>query len=129
MQRREQPVDLVDGKGLGIKIIADPVAHFLMPFVVGVTDGLYQIVESGDASTIFRWTRKLTIGADRIRRIRIRWKPLLQDDPVLPAIAQIIRVESLGVWPHHQPGQHAATDGVWACASTSRRARRARSKL
>jgi hypothetical protein len=68
---REQSVDLVDGKGLGVKIIADPIEHFLAPFVVRVTDGLYEIVESGDASTIFRWTRKLTIGADRIRRIRI----------------------------------------------------------
>ena len=96
MQRREQPVDLVDGKGLGVKIITDPVEHLLVPFVVGVTDGLYEIVESGNASTIFRWTRKLTIGADRIRRIRIRWKPLLQDDSVLPAIAHIIRVDGLG---------------------------------
>src|ERR1039457_668714 len=105
MQRREQLVDLVDGKGLGIKIIADPLAHFLMPFVVGVTDGLYKIVESGDASTIFRWTREVTIGADRIRRIRIRWKPLLQDDSVLPAIAQIIRVESLGADPAKYAGE------------------------
>ena len=64
---------------MGIKIIADPVAHFLVPFVVGVTDGLYKIVESGDSSTIFRGTRKLTLGANRIRCIRIRWKPLLQE--------------------------------------------------
>jgi hypothetical protein len=41
----------------------------------------------GDASTIFRWTRKLTISADRIRRVRISWKPLLQGEAVLPTVA------------------------------------------
>jgi len=75
MQRREQSVDLVDGKGLGVKIITDPVEHLLVPFVVGVTDGLYEIVESGNASTIFRWTRQLTIAADRIRHVRIGERP------------------------------------------------------
>ena len=32
----EHPVDLVNRKGFGIKIIADPVAHFIVTFVVGV---------------------------------------------------------------------------------------------
>jgi hypothetical protein len=31
-------VDLVDRKGLGIKIVADPVEHFFVPFVAGVED-------------------------------------------------------------------------------------------
>jgi hypothetical protein len=39
---------------LGIKIVADPVEHFFVPFVVGVVEGLYQVIESGNASTIFR---------------------------------------------------------------------------
>jgi len=56
---------------LGIKIVADPVEHFFVPFVVGVVEGLYQVIESGNASTIFRWTRELTIRADRIRGIWI----------------------------------------------------------
>ena len=91
----EHPVDLVNRKGLGIKIIADPVAHFFVPFVVGVVEGLYKVVESGDASTIFRWTRELTVGAERIPHIPIDRKPFLQDDAMLPAISKIIRVDSL----------------------------------
>lgn len=94
-QVREHPVDLVNRKGLGIKIVADPVEHFFVPFVVGVVEGLYQVVEPWNASTIFRWTRELTIRADRIRGIRINWKPFLQDDAVLPAIAKIIQSPAL----------------------------------
>src|SRR5260370_39731329 len=92
----EHLIGLVNRKGLGIKIIADPVAHFFVSFVVGIVEGIYKVVESGDASTIFRWTRELTIRADRIRHTRINGKPLLQDDAMLPAIAKIIRVDSLG---------------------------------
>src|SRR5664280_539252 len=101
----EHPVDLVNRKGLGIKIIADPVAHFFVPFVVGVVEGLYKIVESGDASTIFRWTRELTIRAGRIRDVRINGKPLLQDDTMLPDIAKIIRVDGLGADPPQYAGE------------------------
>ena len=36
--------------------LPDLVKHLLVAFVVGVTDIYYEIVESGDASTIFRWT-------------------------------------------------------------------------
>ena len=95
-QGREHSIDVVNRKGLGVKIVADPVEDFFVPIVVGVVEGLYQIIESGNASTIFWWTRELTIRADRIRHIRIIWKPLLQDDAVLPAIAKIVRVNSLG---------------------------------
>ena len=59
----EHPVDLVNRKGLGIKIIADPVAHFFVPFVVGVVEGLYKVVESGDAS-IAKIIRVDGLGAD-----------------------------------------------------------------
>ena len=76
-----------------------------MPFVVGVVEGLYQVTESGNASTIFRWTRELTIRADRIRGIRINRKPLLQYDTVLPGIAKIIRVNSLGADPSQDAGE------------------------
>src|SRR5450432_1043964 len=105
MQRCEHPVDLVNRKGLGIKIIADPVAHFLVPFVVRVVEGLYKVVESGDASTVFWGTRELTIRANRIRHVRINGKPFLQDDAMLPAIAKIIRVDSLGVDPPQHAGE------------------------
>jgi hypothetical protein len=37
---------------LGIKVVADPVEHFFVPFVIGVVEGLYQIIESGNS-----WSR------------------------------------------------------------------------
>src|SRR5262245_56851199 len=73
--------------------------------MVGIGEGLYQIIESGDTSTIFRWTCKLTIGADRIRGVRINGEPLLQDKRVLPAIAEIVRVNRLGAHPPQYPGE------------------------
>jgi hypothetical protein len=54
----------------GIKIVADPVEHFFVPFVVGVVEGLYKIIESGNYFTIFRWTCELTICTDRIEAPR-----------------------------------------------------------
>src|SRR5260370_8300889 len=83
---REHLIDLFNRKGLGIKIIADPVAHFFVPFVVGIVEGIYKVVESGDASTIFRWTCELTIRADRIRHIRINAHPPFPDNAMLPTI-------------------------------------------
>jgi hypothetical protein len=62
---------------LGIKIVADPVEHFFVPFVVGVVEGLYQVIESGNASTIFQWTRELTIHADRITPV---WWPQMTSE-------------------------------------------------
>ena len=104
-QGREHSIDFVNRKGLGVKIVADPVEDFFAPFVVGVVEGLYQIIECGNASTIFCWTRELTIRADRIGHIRIIWKPLLKDDAVLPAIAKIVRVNSLGADPRQYAGE------------------------
>jgi hypothetical protein len=98
-QGREHPVDVVNRKGLKIKIAADPVEHFFAPFVVGVVEGLYQIIKPGNAPAILRWARELTIRANRIRRIRVIWKPLLQDDTMLPGIAKIVRVNGLGADP------------------------------
>src|ERR1700674_5196564 len=76
-----------------------------MAFVVGIVESLYEVVETGNASTIFRWTRELTIRTNRIRHIRIDGKPLLQDDAMLPAIAKIIRVDSLGADPPQYAGE------------------------
>src|ERR1035437_3895704 len=54
------------------------------------------MVKSWDSATVYRRTRKLTIRADRILRVRVHWKPLFQDDAVLPAIAKVIGVDNLG---------------------------------
>jgi hypothetical protein len=43
-------------------------------FVVGVSDGLNEIVKPWDAPAVFRRTGKPTIGADRILRTRINRK-------------------------------------------------------
>jgi len=62
-------------------------------FVVGVSDGLNEIIKSWNSPTVIRRTRELTIRAYRIARIRINWKLFLQDDRVLPAIAEVIGID------------------------------------
>lgn len=73
-------------------MIANPVAQFLVLLVAGVTDGIQKIVKPPNAPTILRRTGALTTSAYRIRHIRISRQPLLQDDAVLPAVAEIICV-------------------------------------
>ena len=92
---REHLVDLVNRKGLGIKF-ADPVEHFFVALMVGIVEGFHQVIESGNAPTIFRWAGELPIRADWIGCVRIYCQPLLQDDAVLPAVAKIVRVNDLG---------------------------------
>src|ERR1017187_10209077 len=105
MKRRELPVDVVDRKRLGIKIVANPIPQLLMLIVVGVTDSIQEIVKSPDAPTIFRWASELTAGAHRIGRARISSQVLLKDDAVLPSIAKIIRVNGLCADPGKYAGE------------------------
>jgi hypothetical protein len=82
--------------GSKCRVIAKPVSQFMVLFVLGVGDGLNEIVKTWDASTVFRRTCKPTVRADRIHGIRINWKLFLQDDGVFPAIAKVIGVVELG---------------------------------
>ena len=95
----EHSIDLINRKSLGIKIVADPVEHLLMPFMVRVVEHLDEVIESRNASTIFRWTREPTIRANRICCVRITEKPFFQDYAVLPAVAKIVCVNNLGASP------------------------------
>jgi hypothetical protein len=72
-------------------------------FVVGVSDGRNEIVKPRDAPAILRRTGKPAIGADRILRTRINRKLFLQNDGLLPAVTEIIGVET-GV-PGFEPAQ------------------------
>src|ERR1017187_2721563 len=105
MKRRELPVDVVDRKRLGIKIVADPIPQLLMLIVVGITDSIQEIVKSPDAPTIFRWAGEQAGGAYRIRRVRISRKTFLKDNAVLPGIAKIIRVYGLCADPGEYAGE------------------------
>jgi hypothetical protein len=67
-----------------------------MPFMGGIREGVKKVIKSWDAAAVFGRTGELAIRADRILRIRINWKLLLQDDGVLPAIAKVIGVDELG---------------------------------
>src|SRR5579859_5314975 len=70
----EHLVDAVDREGHRVEVIAEPVSQFFVLFVVGVSDGLNEIIKSWNAPTVIRWTRELTIRADRIARNRINRK-------------------------------------------------------
>ena len=70
-----------------------------MPFMVGVREGVQEVIKSGDTAAVFWRARKFSIDADWILGIGIGWKLLLQDDGVLPAIAEIISIDDLGASP------------------------------
>src|ERR1017187_5730865 len=109
MKRRELPVDVVDRKRLGIKIVANPISQLLMLIVVGVTDSIQEIVKSPDAPTIFRRAGELAASAHRIRRARTSRQAFLKDNAVLPGIAKIIRVNGLCADPgKYTGGTHRA---------------------
>src|ERR1039457_5044969 len=105
MKRRELPVDVVDRKRLGIKIVANPIPQLLMLIVVGVTDSIQEVVKSPDAPTIFRWAGELAGGAHRIRRVRISSYAFLKGNTVLPGIAKIIPVYGLCADPGKYAGE------------------------
>lgn len=53
---RQESIDFVDRKSLGIEVVANPVTQFLEAFIVGIIDGLKKVVVSGDAAAVFGWT-------------------------------------------------------------------------
>ena len=70
-----------------------------MLFVVGVSDGLNEIIKSRDAAAVVWRTCELAIDADWMARVGQEGKLLFKDDGVLPVIAEIVSVEKLGAGP------------------------------
>ena len=88
----ELPIHGVNGKRLGIEVFANPLPHLLISLIVRVPEDFQEVVITRNAPTVFRRTRLLPIQADRILSIVASEKALFQNDTVLPAIAEIIRV-------------------------------------
>jgi hypothetical protein len=76
---------------VGIEVFANPLPHLLISLIVWVPENFQQIVITRNAPTVFRRTRLLPIQADGIL-IVASGKAFFQNDTVLPAIAEIIRV-------------------------------------
>ncbi|HEY2858088.1 MAG TPA: hypothetical protein VGJ21_06710 [Terracidiphilus sp.] len=95
----ELPINFLNREGLGIEIAADPVAHFLMLFMVGIGEGVEEFIKPRDASTVVRRTRETSIDTDWAGHIRQERQQLLEDDGVLPVITEIVGVDELGAGP------------------------------
>ncbi len=76
-----------------------------MPLVVGVTDSFHKIVIPIYPPTVLRRTGAATTRAQGIRQIRIGRQPLLEDDAMLPVVAEIVGVFRLGAHPAENSGQ------------------------
>jgi hypothetical protein len=55
----ELVVDYVKGEGLRIEVLADPIAEFLMPFMVGVVESIEKVIEPKDAAAVLGRTGEL----------------------------------------------------------------------
>jgi hypothetical protein len=75
-----------------IKLVAEPLEHLLIIFVLRIFDSLQEFVVAPDAATVFRRTGVLSIQADRILHFRVSGKDLLDDDFMRPAVAKIVFV-------------------------------------
>jgi len=104
----ELPINFLNRKGLGIEIAADPIAHFLMLFMVGVGESVEEFIKPGDASTVVRRTRETFIDTDWAGHIRQERQQLLEDDCVLPVITEIIDVDELGA----EPSEHTTEPNI-----------------
>ena len=81
----ELPIDFLNREGLGIEIAADPVAHFLMLFMVGIGEGVEEFIKPRDPSAVVRRTRETSIYADWAGHIRQERQQFLEDDCVAPS--------------------------------------------
>ena len=70
---------LTSGKGLRIKIVANPFLQFLMLVVVRIADGVQQVVVTRDATAVPGWTMAFSAHANQIRQSRFRRQHSLSD--------------------------------------------------
>src|SRR5271170_1875856 len=76
-----------------------------MPFMVGVGEGIEKVIEPWYAAAVVGRTCEITIDADWIAHIRQDWKLLLEDDGVLPVIAEIVSIDKLSAGPPEYTGE------------------------
>jgi len=86
------PIHSFHGKRPRIEVFANPLPHFLISLIGRIPENLQEIVITRNAPTVFRRTCLLSIHANGIRSAIASRKALFQNDAVLPAITEIIRV-------------------------------------
>jgi hypothetical protein len=91
-QATEFSVDLLEIEVARIKLVAEPVEHLLMFFVLGIVDSLQEFVVAPDPATVFRRTGVLSSQANRVLLFRVSGKDLLNYDLMRPAVAKIVFV-------------------------------------
>jgi len=71
--------------------LADPVDHVGVLGVVGIGHDLHEPVVSGHASAVIGRRRIGARDASRQRDLRVERKRLLDLDPMLPVVAEVVR--------------------------------------
>src|SRR5262249_3836090 len=93
---RQAPLHPRGGRGRGevfrIETAADPFQQFVVPLVVRVLDGFDEVRVAPDAADVFRRTGPFALQADRIPRSRLGPLDALEENLVLPRVAEIVLV-------------------------------------
>ncbi len=91
----EFPIDLVQIKGLRIKLAPNPFHHLLVLGVLWLSYGLQQAHVPLDAPTILGRTGAFAREADGVVLRLFQWQSLFDEHLVFPAIPKVILIEEL----------------------------------
>jgi hypothetical protein len=89
-------IDGLSIEGFGVEGPTDPLQSPVMLGVLGIADGLQELGAPPDAAHILGRAGPLAGDVPGVRDPRLRGKHLLHDDPVLPAVAEIVLIEEGG---------------------------------
>src|SRR5215475_14588733 len=98
----ELPVDLVQIKGLRIKLAPDPVQHLLMLGVLRIVDRVQKARVPPDTTAILGRTGAFACEAYRVALPCFVGEHLFNEQLVVPAIAKVILIEELILFALHQ---------------------------
>src|SRR5262245_32490670 len=85
---------------LRVELPAHPLQHFFMALVLWVGNRLDELGVAPHPSTVLRWACPLTLDAPGILDLRLWFQGLLQDDLMLPRVAEVVFIGESGLPPH-----------------------------
>src|SRR6266853_859495 len=105
----QRHVDLVEIKGLRIKLTPYPFEHLLVLGVLWSVDGFQETGVAPDATTILGGTGPFAREADGVALPLVQRQYLFNEELVFPAIPKIVLIEQLGLLAPHQGRQAHGT--------------------
>src|SRR5439155_9068007 len=86
----------------GIELVAEPVPRFFVLRVKWVADGFEKAVVAGHTAAVFGWAMAFAIHTNGVGLACLGKQPFLHDDRMIPAVAEVVSVDSLGAnLPEH----------------------------